>query len=625
MVLSQIINQLANPTGGLPGGFGGRRRHLFIPPSTNTPLFLYGEGEDRSFISLPETENHSDSDAASVSTSRSLPSTLSSAQASDQESFHSWLQDESERRRTSGFYDNEDRYEDGSALHDEIDSTDGNARTGRKHRNVRRGSSLSSLLAPMIDPYSELEDYVNLQTTHMIELKMLIRYSIPLIIAFLLEHFFSLVCMLVVGHLGKKELAAVSLASMSSTITLGIFDGISTALDTLCPQAYGAENYELVSSHVQRCTMFSLVAYIPFGFVWWFSGNILQFVIEDDEVLYLTQLFLRILILGAPAYIFFACSQRFLQAQGIFEASTGVLFVAAPINIFLSWFLVWNETYGMGYIGAPIATVINFWLMSIFLVLYVVYIDGNKCWFGLISWSKMFQQWSELLHLAIPGVIMIESESLAYEILTLFATYFGTSALAAQSAVLSIAALAYMVPFAVGTASLTRIANFIGGQNQYSAKIATQTGLMCSFIVASLNGIFLYAFKNKIATMFTTAPDVVEMIVELIDPLVAIIQLFDGVAAVASGILRAMGLQKIGGLINFLCYYAVGIPISLVLSRYYDFGLEGLWIGIGVGMILIGGTEIAVILLANWDDILTKAGIMNGLYDEVDVFESDDE
>ena len=91
---------------------------------------------------------------------------------------------------------------------------------------------------------------------------------------------------------------------MSSTITFAIFEGIATALDTLCPQAYGAGNYELVGIHVQRCIMFSLVVYILCGLLWWYSASVLKFIIDSEEVLRFEQVhYLRILILGAPAYI----------------------------------------------------------------------------------------------------------------------------------------------------------------------------------------------------------------------------------------------------------------------------------------------------------------------------------
>lgn len=602
MVLFRVINKLANPNGGL-GLPGGRRRRLFIPPSTNRPLFSYGEGDDqRSFLSLIESgsviipQETDVSDVASVSTSRSLPSTLKSTN-DDQESFHSWLLEEHQRRY--------------SAVNSEDEDYDGDRRSRGSHSGSSNGSFSGSSLNSLTSSYNEWEDFSKLQTTYSIELRMLLRYIVPLVITFLLEHFFSIICLLVVGHLGKNELAAVSLATMSSTITFAIFEGIATALDTLCPQAYGAGNYELVSIHVQRCIVFSWIVYIPCGILWWYSSSVLKYVIDSEEVIELTSSFLRIFILGAPAYIIFENSKRFLQAQGIFEAGTGVLIISVPLNILLSSFLVWNKKFGLGFIGAPIASVINFWFIDLLLLLYVMFIDGDKCWFGFASFKELFQQWGRLLHLAIPGIVMLESEYMAYEIMTLFASYFGTTQLAAQSAVLSIASLAYMVPFAVSIATSTRIANFIGGQNVFSAKIATKAGLIMSIMVASMNALVLFTFKGKIAKLFTRDPGVTELIIHLFNPLVAILQIFDGIACVASGILRAQGLQKIGGIINFLAYYAFAIPLALFLSKFAKLELIGLWLGIGSGMILIGFCEVLVVLTSNWEKILMEAGLMN--------------
>ncbi|KAK6461074.1 mate-domain-containing protein [Scheffersomyces coipomensis] len=629
MVLFPIINKFANPNNptGLPGG---KRRRLFIPPSTQFPLFLYGEGDDqRSFLSLIETsssvaDEEDVSDAASVSTSRSLPSTLNSVQNNDdQESFHSWLLEEHQRRYSalSGDEDEDDENNIVRALEERRKKKKSRRRSSDRHNNRRRHSEVSVLSSLLED---EQEDFATLKTSYTQEFKTIVRYSIPLVITFLLEHFFSIVCLLVVGHLGKNELAAVSLATMTSTITFAIFEGIATSLDTLCPQAYGAGNYELMSIYVQRCTVFSLMVYIPCGLFWWNSSVVLKYVIESEIVLKLTNQFLRILCFGAPAYIFFENSKRFLQAQGIFEAGTGILFVSAPINIFLSYFLVWNPTYGIGFNGAPIATVINFWMMSILLTFYVKFIDGNKCWFGLATFKDIFQKWGQLSQLAIPGIVMLESEYLAYEIMTLFASYFGTTELAAQSTVSSIASLAYMVPFSVGIASSTRIANFIGGQNIEGGIKATRVALCLAVCVACLNCITLFTFKRQIAKLFSQDEEVISLVVKLFNPLVSIIQIFDGIACVASGILRAQGSQKIGGIINFVAYYAFAIPLALVLSKMGGLKLIGLWIGIGSGMIVIGITEIMVILFSDWEQIIIKAGLLNE-FGEDDVDDEDDD
>lgn len=601
MVLSHVFNQLLNPNGAV-----NRRRRLFIPPSTNFPLFKYGADDDqRSFLSLDETTSlltgrDDVSDAVSVALSRSLPSTLSSAHTNDdQESFHSWLVEEHQRRQ----YNDENADWTGTPG---AGSPEGDRRSYASGKS--RGLTLSDVKSSVL--LLDHEDFANLRTTFALETRMLLRYSFPLIITFLLEHLFSIVCLLVVGHLGKNELAAVSLASMTSTITLAIFEGIATSLDTLCPQAYGAGNHELVSVHVQRCVVFSLCVYVPCALFWWYSGSLLKYVIDSEKVLELTTKFLRILVAGGPAYIFFENGKRFLQAQGIFEAGTGILFISAPINIFLSWYLVWNETYGLGYIGAPIAVVINFWVMSLLLVLYVMFVDGSKCWFGLSKLKNLFQNWGQLSHLAIPGIIMLESEYVAYEIMTLFALYFGTVELAAQSAVGSIASLTYMVPFAVSIAVSTRVANFVGAGNLHSARKATLTGMVFGVGLASVNCIVLLLFSRQIGGLFTNDPEVIDLIVSLFTPLVACLQLFDGLACVSNGILRAQGLQKLGGIVNFVAYYAVAMPLAFVLTRTTDLKLRGLWLGVGTGMIMIAVIESLIIINCDWDAVLVRAGLL---------------
>jgi Na+-driven multidrug efflux pump len=179
--------------------------------------------------------------------------------------------------------------------------------------------------------------------------------------------------------------------------------------------------------------------------------------------------------------------------------------------------------------------------------------------------------------------------------------------LAAQSTVSSIASLTYMIPFAVSIASSTRIANFIGAQNIGAAKLATNTGLIGLIVVATINCLVLFTFKKQIAGLFSKDIDVVSLIVHLFNPLVAVIQIFDGIASVASGILRAQGSQKIGGYINFIAYYAFAMPLAFVLSKVCNMKLIGLWLGIGSGMILIGLSETIVILSSDWDLIILKA------------------
>ena len=92
-----------------------------------------------------------------------------------------------------------------------------------------------------------------IKTTWQREAKVLVRYSSPLILTFLLQYSLTIASIFTVGHLGTVELGAVSLGSMTANITgYAVFQGLATSLDTLCAQAYGSGRKKLVGLQTQR-------------------------------------------------------------------------------------------------------------------------------------------------------------------------------------------------------------------------------------------------------------------------------------------------------------------------------------------------------------------------------------
>jgi MATE family multidrug resistance protein len=69
-----------------------------------------------------------------------------------------------------------------------------------------------------------------------------------------------------------------------------------------------------------------------------------------------------------------------------------------------------------------------------------------------------------MITLSIPGLFMVEAEYLAFEILTLAASYFSTTHLAAQTALSTLTAFTFQIPFSMSIAASTRIANLIGAR-----------------------------------------------------------------------------------------------------------------------------------------------------------------
>jgi multidrug resistance protein, MATE family len=170
---------------------------------------------------------------------------------------------------------------------------------------------------------------------------LILQYSTPLIGTYLLQYLYSLTIILFVSHLGTDALAAVSLGITTMNIVgFAIFEGMATALDTLCAQAYGSGNLKLVGLHTQRMILFLLLVATPIGAIWICSPWILGAIVPQKNLAVLAGSFLRVSLIGVPGYAVFEAGKRFVQAQGNFTAALVVLVVCAPVNLFLNWLFV---------------------------------------------------------------------------------------------------------------------------------------------------------------------------------------------------------------------------------------------------------------------------------------------
>lgn len=110
-----------------------------------------------------------------------------------------------------------------------------------------------------------------------------------------------------------------------------------------------------------------------------------------------------------------------------------------------------------------------------------------------------------------------------------------------------------------------------------------------AFVAGWLIGIFnlvvVATLRYKIPLLFTQDREVIELVARVM-PLCAVMQVFDGLAAVSHGILRGVGRQEIGGYANLIVYYILAVPLSFATAFSLDWELYGLWFGVSIGLFL---------------------------------------
>lgn len=336
--------------------------------------------------------------------------------------------------------------------------------------------------------------------------------------------------------------------------------------------------------------------------MWWFSGAILKLLVPSEDLAMLCQAFMRLLALGAPGVLFFEAGKRFFQAQHIFNAGTYALAITVPAHLILNWLLVLHPTMGLGVLGAASALSVSNWITCLVLLLYAVFISGKQCWGGL-EFRKMVVNWKPMLKLALPGVIMVEADYLAYEVMTIFAAAFGSTALAAQSIGSNVGTIVFQIPFAVSIALSTRIGHFVGVPDISKARLVSKLSLMLGVAMGLFNFTLLSTGRYILARLYTNDKDVIGIASKVII-LAAVNQFCDCMNIVAAGILRGQGRQKIGSYINMVAYYIIALPLAYVLAFVADLEVYGLWLGLVCGIAVLALGEVYFAIKADWDRIV---------------------
>lgn len=278
---------------------------------------------------------------------------------------------------------------------------------------------------------------------------------------------------------------------------------------------------------------------------------------------------------------------------------TRIVLIVAPINAFLNYLLVWGpEPIRLGFIGAPIATSISFNLVSLMSVVYGIFFVPHTAWHPISR--RSFTGLGVLVQLGIAGVGQVASEWWSWELIALAASLLGPVALASQSVLLVSASTTFQAPFALGVASSVRIGNLLGEQNAQRAAIAAKTSIVMALALAGVSSTMFLVFRHSWGYLFNNDPEVVSLVATIL-PIVALFQVFDGVSAVTAGILRAVGKQFTGALLNLSAYYVIGIPCGVWLAFKQDFGLHGLWLGLTISLIYASAVGTILCLWVDWD------------------------
>ena len=115
-----------------------------------------------------------------------------------------------------------------------------------------------------------------------------------------------------------------------------------------------------------------------------------------------------------------------------------------------------------------------------------------------------------------------------------------------------------------------------------------------------------YFTRNTIGFIFTDDAKTVATIA-IIAPISAIFASFDGFQGVCSGVMRAMGRQEYNAWAIAIAFYPIGLPIGAYICFWLGVGVQGLWVGLAVGVFSMSVALGYQVFTCDWEYQCAKA------------------
>ena len=409
------------------------------------------------------------------------------------------------------------------------------------------------------------------------------------------------------GHFGdvRTNYAAVTLSTNIILFT-GTFPHLclSSALNTLASQAYGAGENKYLGTLYQRSVCIHLMMCLPIAVVWLNTENIFTIVGQTAELSTLSGEYVMVYIFILPAYAILYPTMKILQIQEIVLPSTVIFAMGSVIEAIACYLLI--SLTNMGVRGLACGVVISVYFTAF---AHLVYLRTMSVWHRIWGGFKLeaLDRWRQYVYLGMPILITTWVEVIVFYNGTILMGAISKTAayeISMYSIVLNIDLFLFLISYALQSTSSIRIGNLVGEGNFEKMKKVAILSMVIVFITQLLQSSVLLAGRYLWGYIFTSDARIVNGIVSMFYVLAAHHSI-DGLVVNFQGILVGIGMQKIGLIIPLL-FLVCTLPVASIFTVIAKLGPLGYWLGILIGKVIRAMTLLPISFCwINWEKVGT--------------------
>ncbi len=395
-----------------------------------------------------------------------------------------------------------------------------------------------------------------------------------------------------VGRASPADLAAVALGNLYFFLVAIFGMGVLMSLDPLVSQATGAGDEPAVTRSVQRGLLLAVLLTLVASILLIPAGQVFVLLRQPSEVIPIAAGYAWAAIPGMLPFYAFVVFRQTLQALGRLRPIVWTIVWANLLNLLLNWILIFGNlgVPPMGAIGSSLGSSLARWFMALMLLLVAWPVLGLH----LRAFDRRIFERGPLFRMVSVGVpigVHFQVEFGAFAMTGLMMGWLGTISMAGHQVAINLAAAAFMFPLGISGAAAVLVGRAVGEGDPDRARRAAGAALvLCVGLMGATAALFL-GFPTVLARAYTNDVAVLTVAAALI-PIAGLFQIFDGVQAVAAGVLRGVADTRLPMVLNLIGFWVIGLPVGGYLAFGAGAGPVGLWWGLATGL-----AAVAVLLL----------------------------
>ncbi|HAS6158115.1 TPA: MATE family efflux transporter [Vibrio vulnificus] len=411
------------------------------------------------------------------------------------------------------------------------------------------------------------------------------KMTVPMIFGMVAILMFNLVDTFFISLLGTEALAAISytfpVTFAVNCITMGIGVGLSTSIGRLLGQGE-AHQAARFTTHGLLLAVVLVALASTLGF---FTVTPLFTLLgAKEELIPLIGQYMHVWYLTIPLLVIPMAGNSAIRATGDTKTPAKIMMLAGLINGVLDPLLIFGigPFPELGIQGAAIASALS-WLGALMGSFYIL-IQRERL-LALPQWQRLKEDWQQILKVGTPAALSNAMNPLSGAILMMMLSSHGTAAVAAYGAAQRIESILILVLMALTSALTPFMAQNFGAKNPQRAFQGLFVSMRFSVLFQGLVFLMMVPLSIPLAALFSQEQAVRDLLWHYL-LVVPISYGFLGIVMMLVSGLNAMHQPLNAFRWSVIRLFVFTLPAAYLGSWLYD--IEGLFIGIAVGNILVG-------------------------------------